>query len=181
MTASECHYFDHPQRGEVLIGIWARGHDPMDAAIKFLTHGRGTHAAFIRGNGNIIENFYPRVRERGWNPGERATVEEYRLAGTTSEDWAALETWFDEQLKNPPPYSIQDLFRYAVNLPPVPGATCFCSMWVLRGIRLKLSPCKQPLARLEYPDYGDPHELRISPLLIRRRKPKIKLAPSFAA
>jgi len=48
----------------------------MDSAIKFLTRGRGTHAAFVRGNGNIIENFYPHVRERGWSPGERSKVEE---------------------------------------------------------------------------------------------------------
>lgn len=170
MTTEQVHFFDQPQPGEVLIGIWAKGHDPLDSAIKLLTRGRGTHAAFIRASGNIIENFYPRVHERGWNPGERATVEEYRIAGSTPADWAALEKWFAHQLKNPPPYSVADLFRYAVNLPPRPGAACFCSMWVLRGIRLTLSACKQPLVRLEYPDYAPPTALRSSPLLIKRRK-----------
>ncbi|MEN6533330.1 MAG: hypothetical protein ABFD89_06685 [Bryobacteraceae bacterium] len=167
---NEPHFFDRPYPGEVLVAIWARGHDPLDSAIKFLTHGRGTHAAFIRASGNVIENFYPRVHERGWNPGERAGVEEYRLAGSTPEDWAALERWFADQLRNPPPYSIPDLLRYAVNLPPRHGAACFCSMWVLRGIRLNLPACKQPLARLDYPDFASPRDLRLSPLLIKRRK-----------
>jgi len=166
----QVHYFRQPQPNEVLVAIWTKGHDPMDSAIKFLTRGRGTHAAFIRASGNIIENFYPRVRERGWNPGERSKVEEYRIAGSTPDDWNALEMWFDEQLRNPPPYSIADLFRYAINLPPRAGAACFCSGWVLRGIRLNLSPCKQPLARLPYPDWASPRDLRISPLLIRREK-----------
>lgn len=170
MTVREVHYFEQPYPDEVLVGIWTHGHDALDTAIKFLTRGRGTHAAFIRGNGNIIENFYPRVRERGWNPGERRLVEEYRLAGSTPDDWAALESWFDEQLRNPPPYSVVDLFRYAVNLPPRPGASCFCSGWVLRGLRLNLPAGKQPLARLEYPDWASPRDLRISPLLVQRRK-----------
>ena len=170
MTTRQVHYFDQPHQDEVLVAIWTKGHDPLDSSIKFLTRGRGTHAGFIRGNGNIINNFYPRVNERGWNPGERDGVEEYRIAGSTPDDWWQLERWFDNQLRNPPPYSIADLFRYAVNLPPLPGAVCFCSMWVLRGIRLNLSPCKQPLARLEYPDYASPRDLRISPLLIRRIK-----------
>lgn len=170
MTVSQVHYFDAPRAGEILVGIWTSGHDALDSAIKLFTHGRGTHAAFIRGNGNVIENFYPRVRERGWNAGERDGVEEYRMAGSTPDDWAALETWFDDQLKNPPPYSEADLVRYAFNLPPRAGASCFCSMWVLRGIRLNLSPVKQPLARLAYPDYASPRDLRISPLLIQRRK-----------
>ena len=165
------HHFDgDPHQDEVLVAIWSRGHDRLDAAIKLLTHGRGTHAAFIRGNGNIIENFYPRVRERGWNPGERETVEEYRIAGSVPDDWWNLERWFDDQLRHPPAYSVRDLFRFAVNLPPVPGASCFCSQWVLRGIRLNLSHCKQPLARLSYVDYASPRDLRISPLLILRRK-----------
>jgi hypothetical protein len=170
MTTAQVHYFDRPQADEVLVAIWMRGHDLLDSSIKFLTHGHGTHAAFIRGNGNIIENFYPRVRERGWSPGERAGVEEYRIAGSTPDDWALLEDWFDQQLKTPPPYSIPDLLRYAVNLPPRPGAACFCSMWVLRGLRLCLPACKQPLARLDYPDWASPRDLRISPLLVRKRK-----------
>lgn len=170
MTTNQVHYFDQPQPGEVLVAIWSRGHDPLDSLIKLFTHGRGTHAAFIRGNGNIIENFYPRVRERGWMPGERGKVEEYRIAGSTPEDWAMLESWFDSQLKHPPTYSIADLFRFALNMKPKPDAACFCSAWVLRGIRLNLSPCKQPLARLEHPDWGSPRDLRISPLLHRKKK-----------
>jgi hypothetical protein len=170
MTAEDCHSFDTTQPGEVLIGIWTGGHDDMDSAIKFLTRRVGEHAGFIRGNGNIINNFYPRVNERGWSAGERATVEEYRIAGSTSEDWDRLETWFDSQLKNPPPYSIADLFRYAANMPPVHGAPCFCSQWVLRGLRLNLSPVLQPLVRLEYEDFAAPGDLRCSPMFIQRIK-----------
>jgi hypothetical protein len=170
MTVREVHYFDQPYPGEVLVGLWTHGHDILDGAIRFLTHGEATHAAFIRGNGRVIESFYPHVRERDWQPGERRLVEEYRLAGSTPDDWAALEEWFDGQLAKPPPYSIQDLFRYELNLPPRAGAACFCSMWVLRGIRLNLPACKQPLARLKYPDWASPRDLRISPLLIRRVK-----------
>jgi hypothetical protein len=169
MTA-EAHTFDFPWPGEVLIAIWARGHDPMDSVIKWLTRGKGTHAAFIRGNGRVVENFYPRVRERVWQPGERARVEEYRLVGSTPQEWAMLEGWFEAQLRHPPRYSIVDLFRYAVNLPPRPGAACFCSMWVLRGLRVNLAVDRQPLARLAYLDYASPRDLRLSPLLWRRRK-----------
>jgi hypothetical protein len=170
MTADSCQFFSEPYPNEVLVGVWTRGHDPLDSAIKFLTRGRGTHAAFIRGNGKVAENFFPHVRERRWQPGERGGVEEYRIAGCTPDDWQRLESWIDSQLINPPPYSIRDLFRYALGLPPAPGAACFCSMWVLRGLRLNLPPCKQPLARLPYQDWASPRDLRISPLLIRRRK-----------
>ena len=170
MTTAQCHYFTEPQPGEVLVAIWPKGHDDLASAIRGITHGRGVHAAFVRASGNIIENFYPRVRERGWNPGERGLVELYRMAGSTPDDWARLESWFSEQLSNPPPYSIGDLFRYAFNMKPKPGPACFCSMFVLRGIRLCLPACKQPLARLEYPDWASPRDLRISPLLIRLRK-----------
>ena len=55
---------------EPFIAIWSKGHDWMDSAIKFLTHGSGTHAAFVRGNGRIAENFWPHVRERDWKPGD---------------------------------------------------------------------------------------------------------------
>ena len=95
-------YFDEPAPGEVLVAIWTKGHDPMDSAIKFLTRGRGTHAAFIRASGRVIENFYPRVRDRDWRPGERRGVEEYRIADSTPDDWAALEDWFSRQLRHPP-------------------------------------------------------------------------------
>ncbi len=167
---NEVHYFDHPHADEVLIGIWPKGHDAMAFAIRGLTHGYGEHACFIRGNGLIVENFWPHVRERQWQPWEHKQVELYRIAGSTPDDWWNLEKWFDEQLRNPPEYSVVDLFRYAVNLPPVHGSSCFCSMWVLRGLRLNLSPCKQPLARLPYQDWASPRDLRISPLLIKQRK-----------
>lgn len=139
----------------------------MDAAIKLLTRGYGTHASFVRGNGKIIENFWPHVRERAWLHQEGANVELYRIEGTTSADWLALERWFDGQMTNPPSYSVRDLFRYAFDMPPVRGPGCFCSQWVLRGCRLNLDAGKQPLVRLEYLDFAAPRDLRISPRLVR--------------
>ena len=152
--------------GEIHVCIWSKGHDWMDSAIKFLTHGDGTHAAFERGNGMIAENFWPHVRQRAWKSGERSTVEIYRLEGTGPDDWAMIDDWIDGELKRPSRYSIQDLARYALNLPPDPGSSSFCSMWVLRGLRLNLAPDKQPLKRLSYPDYASPRDIRISPRLI---------------
>jgi hypothetical protein len=150
-----------------LIAIWPHAHDPMDAAIKFLTRGEGTHAAFVRGNGKIIENFYPHVRERNWKPHEASRVELYELKGMTMQESNRLERWFDYQLANPPSYSIKDLFRYAFDLPPVAGRSCFCSQWVLRGLRLNVAESKQPLVRLQYQDFASPRDLRISPNLIQ--------------
>lgn len=197
MSRDIAHFFDTPYPDEVLIAIWPRSHDCISGAIRFFTRGRGTHASFIRGNGNVIENFWPCVREREFTRGEREQVEEYRIAGSTPSDWWNLERWFDEQLNKPRAplwlaiaasipfveklfrgrlkkyrtvYSIADLFRYAVNLKPIGENGGFCSMWVLRGCRKKLPLVKQPLVRLEYQDYASPRDLRISPLLIQRRK-----------
>lgn len=162
--------FDAPEPGEPLIIIWPTAHDPLDAAIKFLTHGKGTHAAFRRASGNIIESFWPRVRERGWRQGERRKVELYRIDGTGPAEWSALERWFDCELQFPAPYSIRDLFRYALGKPPLRGRSCFCSQWVLRGLSSCLAPEKMPLTRLEWPCWASPRDLRISPRLIAQRK-----------
>lgn len=150
---------------EVLIAIWPYAHDPLDAAIKALTRGYGTHAAFVRGNGRIVENFWPQVHERGWKEGERNKVELYRIGGANEKDWEKLEKWFDEELSNPVPYSWRDLLRFAFDMPPVSGKQCFCSQWVLRGLRMNLAPGKQPLVRLQYEDFASPRDLRISPCL----------------
>lgn len=155
----------HPKPSEVLVAIWARGHDSLDSLIKLFTHGRGTHAAFVRGNGKIIENFFPRVREREFNEKDLNSVEIYRIVGSTKTHWKNLEKWFDQQLDSPPGYSIRDLFRYAFNMPPTKDSSCFCSEWVLRGIRLNLPEKLQPLVRLPYKDWASPRDLRISPRL----------------
>lgn len=152
--------------GEVLIAIWPRAHDIMSCEIKFLTRGYGTHAAFIRPSGLIAENFYPHVRERSFRLGERKLVELYQLDGTTAEDWAALDEWIRRELINPPEYSIDDLFRYALNQPPRHARACFCSQWVARGLRECLTPDKLPVVRTEYVDFVSPTQLRSSPKLI---------------
>lgn len=171
-TPEQVHWFDEPEPGEVLIGIW-RGHDVLSPAIKLFSHGIGTHAAFIApGVGGVTwvtENFWPRVRQRPLYPSERRQVEEYRIAGSTPGDWLLLRRWLAHEAKHPSRYSILDLFRYAINLPPLPGRRGFCSMFVMQGLRECLPPCKQPLVRLEYRDYASPAMLRTSPLLIRRK------------
>ena len=152
----------------VMVAIWPHhAHDPMDAAIKFLTHGQGTHAAFVRENGRILENFYPRVRERSFADGEEKTVEIYTIEGITPADSSRLERWFDLQLEHPASYSVRDLFRYALDMRPIKGRSCFCSQFVARGLRLNLSHEKQPLVRLQYEDFCSPRDLRISPRLRR--------------
>ena len=184
--------FGGHQSAEILVAIWPYAHDPLDAAIKCLTRGYGTHAAFVRGNGKIIESFWPCVRERNWKPHEGKRVELYRVDGTTPADWNRLERWFDAQLAKPVPpkwlcivmqipivsrwfaaqasnyrtiYSVRDLFRFAFDLPPVSTGECFCSMWDLRALRINLADTKQPLVRLEYQDFASPRDLRISPML----------------
>jgi hypothetical protein len=150
---------------KVRIGIWINDHDIMGKAIRFLTHGLGTHAAFIRHDDTIVENFYPHVRLRAFKPKERKFVEVYELDGLTQAESDKLERWLDDQLDHPVSYSIRDLFRYALNWPPIQGNRCFCSMFVLRGLRENVSYRKQPLVRLPYEDYASPRDLRLSPLL----------------
>jgi hypothetical protein len=155
--------------GQVYVGLSKLAHDPLDFGIKFCTHATVGHALFVRGNGKIAENFFPHVHERDWNPGELAKTEIYSIQDSTPADWARLERWIDWELLNQKKisYSILDLFRYAFNMPPAKGEGCFCSQWVLRGIRMNLADSKQPLVRLEYQDFGSPMTLRISPRLIR--------------
>jgi len=58
----------HQSRMKIL--IWPGHHDPVDALIKFFTHGRGAHAAFLRDDdATIHEAFLPRLRERSVLPG----------------------------------------------------------------------------------------------------------------
>jgi len=153
---------------EVLIGLSKINLNPLDLAIEILTHGRVGHALFVRSNGRIIENFWPHVHERDWSNGEREKTELYRIEGLTPADVVRLERWFDYEMLYPPPYSVLDLFRFALNQPPKHGNGCFCSQWVLRGLRTCLVPEKQPLVRLEYRDFASPRDLRISPRLIRQ-------------
>jgi hypothetical protein len=153
-------------QGEVLIAIWPRAHDVMSCEIKFFTRGYGTHAAFIRPSGLIAENFFPHVRERAFRFGERTLAELYHLQGTDANDWAALDEWIRRELLNPPEYSVSDLFRYALNMPPVKSTSCFCSQWVMRGLRECLTPNKLPVVRTEYQDFVPPSQLRSSPMLI---------------
>ena len=160
-----------PLPGEVCCAFWMKGHDWMSSIIQWRTNGPGTHMAYVV-DGKIYENFYPRARSRDFKPGERSTVELYRIEGSTPADWSRLMRWIQDEMKNPPSYSIRDLIRYMLNIRPVEGRQCFCSMWCLRGIRLKYRPELQLLARLQYPDYGSPADVRRSIRLTRLDFPK---------
>ena len=134
----------------------------MGRAIRFITHGTGTHAAFVR-DGLIVENFYPHVRSRAFKPGEFEQVEYYEIDGGLGEQrFKNLSEWIDIQLSKPKSYSIADLFRYALNWPPLRGNSGFCSMFVLEGV---IKNVCQLLCRLPYKYYGSPRDIRISPLL----------------
>lgn len=142
----------------------------MDYAIKFLTHGKGCHAAFLRSdNVTIHEAFYPRVRDRKLLPSDMRSVECYRLDGLSVDDHARFERLFDANLKLRIEYSILDLFRYAFNRPSRDEHHTFCSRYVMHCLQAVLHGHQMPLVRLPYRDWASPRDLRLSPLLLRCR------------
>jgi len=147
--------------------IWTGHHDPLDAAIKFLTHGKGGHAAFLRAdNKTVHEAFYPRVRDRLLTAEDLKNVEIYDLEGVTDEQHKAFELLFDRNLQLGIEYSILDLFRFALNIPNKDEAHTFCSRYVIHSCSEIVTPDQMPLTRLENNDWGSPRDLRISPRLI---------------
>jgi len=127
--------------------IWPGHHDPLDWGIKLLTHGAGTHAAFLRHacdqnqrlrqalaalqagrrveavgllvGMNVHESFYPCVRTRPFTVDDLALVEIYDLEGLSLAQQLAFEVLFSQHdgFRHKIRYPIADLFRYAVNLP----------------------------------------------------------------
>lgn len=146
--------------------IWPGHHDKLDLAIKFFTHGRGSHAAFLRRDDcTIHEAFWPRVRDRIVMPSDRRLADVYELAGVTDEDDERFEHLFDANLRRHIEYSIGDLFRFAFNRPSRDEHHTFCSRYVMRCLRAVLPDGKLPLVRLPDGDWASPRDLRISPRL----------------
>src|SRR6201993_3586040 len=112
--------------------IWTGYHDPLDAAIKFMTHGRGSHAAFLRGDDvTVHEAFWPRVRDRELMPEELHNIEAFELKGLSPVHHRRFERLFDHNLRQGIEYSVADLFRFALNLTSRDENHTFCSRYVL--------------------------------------------------
>ncbi|MGA2243801.1 MAG: hypothetical protein ABSH48_02285 [Verrucomicrobiota bacterium] len=146
--------------------IWPGHHDCLDLAIKLFTHGRGSHAAFLRADGiTIHEAFYPRVRDRVAAPADRRLAEVYGLEGVSREEHLAFEYLFDANLRRHIEYSVGDLFRFACNRPSRDEHHTFCSRYVLHCLHAILPDSEMPLVRLPDRDWASPRDLRISPRL----------------
>lgn len=146
--------------------IWTGHHDPLDAAIKFLTHGRGSHAAFLRSDGvTVHEAFWPRVRDRRLEPEELPNIEAFSIKDLNLVDHAHFERLFDRNIKVGIEYSIADLFRFALNRPSKDEHHTFCSRYVLHCCKTILPASHLPLVRIPNGDWASPRDLRISPLL----------------
>ena len=144
--------------------IWPGHHDPVDALIKFLTHGRGSHAGFLRDDDvTIHEAFWPELRDRIVMPHDRRVAEVYELEGVTGHQHEQFEKLFDYNLNRRIKYSIVDLVRYAVNCPSRDEHHTFCSRYVLYCLHAILHDQQMPLVRLPDRDWASPRDLRISP------------------
>jgi hypothetical protein len=146
--------------------IWTGHHDPLDAAIKFLTHGRGSHAAFLRADGfTVHEAFYPKVRDRLLTAVDRQNAEAFEIKGLTRKQQLEFEHLFDANLRLNIEYSIADLFRFALNIPSRDEHHTFCSRYVLHCCHAILPDDLMPLVRIPNHDWASPRDLRISPRL----------------
>ena len=146
--------------------IWPGHHDCLDAAIKFLTHGPGSHAAFLRAdNQRVHEAFWPRVRTRPLTNEDQRLAEVYELEGVTPAQHAAFERLFDQHDAMNIKYSIADLVRFALNLPSRNEWRTYCSRYDLFCLKQILPPAQMPLVRIPNGDWASPRDLRISPRL----------------
>lgn len=147
--------------------IWPGHHDPLDALIKFFTHGRGAHAAFLRDDGSTIhEAFMPQLRDRRVRPSDRRLAEVFELEGVTDRQHRLFEHLFDYNLRRHIRYSVGDLVRFALNWPSRDEHHTFCSRYVLCCLHAILPEEQMPLVRLPNGDWASPRDLRISPRLL---------------
>ena len=146
--------------------IWTGHHGTLDAAIKLLTHGKGSHAAFLREDGQTVhEAFWPRVRDRRLTFQDRQNAQCFDLAGVTDKHHRMFERLFDANLKCGIKYSVLDLVRFALNRPCRDEAHTFCSRYVMHCCHAVLPEALMPLVRLPDGDWASPRDLRISPRL----------------
>ena len=147
--------------------IYPGHHDWMDAVIKALTHGKGSHFAFLRAdNARVHEAFWPRVRTRPLTDFDRVNAEVYQIAGVTEEQHERFEALFDYDDRHHIEYSIADLFRYALNRPAKDERHTFCSRYGMHRLQAVLPQSLWPLVRLPDRDWASPRDFRISPALV---------------
>ena len=152
--------------------IWTGHHDPLDAAIKFFTHGKGTHAAFLRSDGATVhEAFFPKVRDRDLTDADIQNAKAFQIEGVTMKQNQAFEHLFDANLRRGIEYSVVDLVRFALNMPSRDEHHTFCSRYVLNCCHAVLADghhgeSLMPLVRIPGGDWASPRDLLISPRLI---------------
>lgn len=152
--------------------IWPGHHDCLDWAIKLCTHGRGSHAAFLRDdNATVHEAFWPKLRDRDLTAADARRVEVFELDGVLLHEHEQFEHLFDANLRRGVKYSTGDLLRYAFNRPNRDEHHTFCSRYVMNCLNAILPARLLPLVRLPAKDWASPRDLRISPAL--------KLHPHF--
>jgi len=129
--------------------IWTKHPgDMLGEAIDFLTHGNAQHFGFLRADGiTVHEAYFPRVRDRLLLESEKPLVRKFRLNLADSFN-AAFEQAFDNALKNPERYSIEDLFKYQLSIPFPDDKSTICSVYGMSTIR-KVCPELSPLVRCE--------------------------------
>jgi len=153
--------------------IWPGHHDALDFAIKFFTHGRGSHAAFLRDDlATVHEAFWPEVRDREFTEADRLAAQVFNLPGLNEKEHATFEHLFDSNLNRHIRYSVSDLFRFAFNLPVKDEQHTFCSRYVMHCLQAVLPCHRLPLTRLPDRDWASPRDLFISPRLSLCREMK---------
>jgi hypothetical protein len=147
--------------------IWEGYHDPLDAAIKFFSHGRGTHAAFLRSDdATVHEAFWPKVRDRDLTDADKVNAKAFRVCNVSQRQHELFEHLFDANLRRGIKYSVADLFRFALDMPSRDEHHTFCSRYVLHCCNAILWEWQMPLVRIPGGDWASPRDLLISPLLM---------------
>ena len=146
--------------------IWPGHHDWMDGLIKFFSHGRGSHVAFLRCDGvTVHEAFYPRVRDRRLSEEDKRLAEVYEVEGITQAQELALEHLWNHNLTLGIEYSFLDCARFALNMPSKDERHTMCSRYAMHCLHAVLPYPRMPLLRVPYGDWVSPRDLRMSPRL----------------
>lgn len=140
--------------------------DLLGETIEVLTHGRWSHFGFQRLNGKVHELYLPRVRDRDLLESEKPLIDVFSIRGITPEQEAKFEKAFDTCLAAGIEYSVTDLFRYMMNIPPPNDVASYCSRYGLYLCHIVLPFEMWPLVRVEGGDDASPVEMGHSPILI---------------
>lgn len=151
-----------------LIVLWlVHPGDLLGEPIQFFSHGKFTHAGWLRRDYQTINECYmPRVRQRKITDAEKPLIKLFRLEGMDGETADGLERFFDLSIlpQFAESYSIEGLFGYVLNQTPQDEQSVFCSEYVMQTCR-KICSQLLPLVRVE--DFEvSPASLSWSPRLI---------------